>query len=87
MQRQLYDIERKYKDLYNGMEQIRAKEKYQLRQIKQSQDNLNTRSVASAQMGQNQVDSMKDVLRQDGEKIGDMVKSLNSIKKDLMINN
>ncbi len=57
-----------------------------MRQIKQTQNNVNERrSLDSNQMGQNQVDSMKDALRQDGDQIADMVKKLNAAKRDLMV--
>jgi len=36
-------------------------------------------------MGQNQIDSMKDVLKEDGEKITAMVKTINAMKKDLAV--
>jgi len=35
-------------------------------------------------MGPNQVENMKDILRQDGEQISTITKRLQSIKKDLM---
>ena len=68
------------------MEQIRAKERYQMRQIKQSQCNLDERqSTTSRQMGQNQISSMKEALRSDGDQIADLVKKLNAVKKDLAV--
>ena len=66
------------------MEQIRAKERYQMRQIKHSQENVKVKNEAIAKMGQNQIDSMKDVLKQDGQQIGSMVKKLNAFKNDLV---
>ena len=66
------------------MEQIRAKERYQMRQIKHSQENVKVKNEAIAKMGQNQIDSMKDVLKQDGQQIGSMVKKLNGFKNDLV---
>ena len=35
-------------------------------------------------MGTNQVENMKDILRQDGEQIANISKRLRSLKKDLM---
>lgn len=67
------------------MEQIKSKERYQMRQIKHSQENIKTRSEMVTKMGPNQVESMKDVLRQDGDQITNMVKKINGLKKDLVI--
>ena len=69
---------------FEGYEQIKAKERYQLRQISNISS---TKSVKdpNEQMGQNQIDSMKDVLKEDGEKITAMVKTINAMKKDLAV--
>lgn len=84
MQRQLQSVERKVKDLTNALEQIKSKERYQMRQIKHSQDNIKVkREMASATLDSNQAENMKEVLRQDGDQIAEMVKRLNGLKKDV----
>ena len=89
MQRQLQNVERKVKDLTNALEQIKAKERYQLRQIQQSQENTQTRmrshemTASSTSLAPNQVENMKDVLQQDGQDLKDMMHKLNRMKKEL----
>ena len=86
MQRQLQNIERKVKDLTNALEQIKAKERYQLRQIQQSQENLHvkmTHDNATASLAPNQVENMKEVLQQDGKDLKDMMQKLTRMKKEL----
>merc|ERR1719232_1944267 len=82
LQRQLQGIDRKTKDLAHALEQIKAKERYQMRQMKHSPEKA--RSEAGS-LAPNQVESMRGVLRQDGEEIGSIVKRLNHLKKDLAI--
>lgn len=53
-----------------------------MRQIKHSEQNVKTRREVSSEMGQNQIDSMKEVLREDGEQIAKMVAALNKYKKE-----
>ena len=84
MQRQLQGIERKAKDLTNALEQIKAKERYQLRQIQHSQENIKVRTEATAVLAPNQASEMKDVLEKDGKDISDMMKQLNKMKKELL---
>ena len=70
------------------MEQIKAKEKYQMRQIQHTQENTKARHDdpnGGHQMGANQIESMRDVLRQDGEQISSIMKRLNNLKKDVMV--
>ena len=89
MQRQLQNVERKVKDLTNALEQIKAKERYQLRQIQQSQENTQTRmrshemTASSTSLAPNQVENMKEVLQQDGQDLKDMMHKLNRMKKEL----
>ena len=68
---------------FTALEQIKAKERYQTRQI-----NVKARNEAignnKVNMGTNQVENMKDILRQDGEQIANISKRLRSLKKDLM---
>lgn len=55
-----------------------------MRQIKHSQDNIKVkREMASATLDSNQAENMKEVLRQDGDQIAEMVKRLNGLKKDV----
>merc|ERR1719411_803749 len=83
MQRQLQGMERKMKDLVNAHEQIKGKERYQLRQIKYSSPTIKNVQDANEKMGENQIESMRDVLKQDGDQIAKMVKNLQALKKDL----
>ena len=88
MQRQLQNVERKVKDLANALEQIKAKERYQLRQIQQSQENIQTNRkghelATSSALAPNQVENMKEVLQQDGQDLKDMMHKLNRMKKEL----
>ena len=90
MQRSLSDIERKLKDLKNGLEQVRQKEKYQLRQIsavKKMNDykNKNAGLSSTEEMGENQLVSIKEVLEQDSRDIADMIKKINFAKKDMTV--
>jgi len=84
MQRQLQSIDRKNKDLTNALEQIKAKERYQSRQINVKTKNETMSNYNKVNMGPNQVENMKDILRQDGEQISTITKRLQSLKKDLM---
>merc|ERR1739844_189450 len=85
MQRQLQGMERKMKNLVNAHEQIKQKERYQLRQIKYSSPTIKNVQDANEKMGENQSESMRDVLKQDGEQIAKMVKNLQNLKKDLAL--
>lgn len=67
------------------MEQIRAKEKYQWRQITQTRQNMNQKAVSALGMGDNQLQSIKEVLQQDGKDISVLVRSLQEAKKDLAV--
>lgn len=70
--------------ILSALEQIKSKERYQMRQIKHSQDNIKVkREMASATLDSNQAENMKEVLRQDGDQIAEMVKRLNGLKKDV----
>ena len=66
-------------------EQIKGKERYQLRQIKYSSPTIKNVQDANEKMGENQIESMRDVLKQDGEQIAKMVKNLQTLKKDLAL--
>jgi len=90
MQRALVEIGRKMNDLDNRMTQIKTKEKYQLRQIRESED---TRLQGQDQSGlegggrlalsHKQLQSIKEVLQANSQDLADIVKQLNGAKKDL----
>ncbi|TRY78269.1 hypothetical protein TCAL_10646 [Tigriopus californicus] len=88
MQRKLVDIERRMHDLRNSMEQIRSKEKYQLRQIEQERQNddfckRNYHRNSGRGLEDNQLSSVKDVLHRDSKDIDALVKILKNAKRDL----
>ena len=85
MTRTLRDLDRKSRDLKNGLGQIRAKEKYQHRQIEISSRNLKAKALATSQMGDNQLKSIKEVLQGDSKEIANLVNIVNSAKKDLAV--
>jgi len=67
-----------------ALEQIKAKERYQTRQINVKTKNEALSNYNKVNMGLNQVENMKDILTQDGEQIAAITKRLQSLKKDLM---
>ena len=77
------EIERKTKDLGNALEQVKSKERYQLRQISQARANVALRAEIATGMGDNQLGAIKEVLEQDGKDISDMVARLQDAKRDL----
>ena len=88
MQRRLQDIERRLKDRKNGMEQVRQKEKYQLRQIsavRAANMQKKKKNENTADMGENQLASIKEVLERDSKEIADMVKKVNYAKRDVTV--
>ena len=85
MQRQLGDMERRLKDLKNGMEQVKQKEKYQLRQIAAVRTGTRKKAEMSEEMGENQLVSIKEVLENDSKEIADMVKKINLAKRDVTV--
>merc|ERR1739844_620145 len=60
MQRQLQGREKKMKDLSNAYEQIKAKERYQVRQIKHVDQVVKPIKNTNDQIGPNQIESMRD---------------------------
>merc|ERR1711974_13437 len=90
MQQALVEIGRKMNDLDNRMTQIKTKEKYQLRQIRESED---TRLQGHDQSGlegggrlalsHKQLQSIKEVLQSNSQDLAEIVKQLNGAKKDL----
>ena len=90
MQRALVEVGRKMNDLDNRMTQIKAKEKYQLRQIRESEDKARQGHSSSAEgtnkrlaLSQKQLQSIKEVLQANSQDLADIVKQLNGAKKDL----
>ena len=75
-------------DLDNRMTQIKAKEKYQLRQIRESEDKARQGHPATAgnkqlALSHKQLQSIKEVLQANSQDLADIVKQLNGAKKDL----
>ena len=85
MVRTLKGYEKRTKDLTNTMEQIKAKKQYQLQQIESVKKGLSMK--VQNDIGENQVNSIKEVLKKDSEEIHDLVKILNDSKKDLAVYN
>ena len=56
-----------------------------MRQIKYSSPTIKNVQDANEKMGENQIESMRDVLKQDGDQIAKMVKNLQTLKKDLAL--
>lgn len=78
-------MERRLKDLKNGMEQVKQKEKYQLRQIAAVRTGTRKKAEMSEEMGENQLVSIKEVLENDSKEIADMVKKINLAKRDVTV--
>ena len=74
-----------YNFYFIAYEQIKAKERYQVRQIKHVDQVVKPIKNTNEQIGPNQIESMRDVLKQDGEQISSIVKTLSTMKKDLAI--
>ena len=73
------------------MEQIRTKEKYQVRQIRESREHLATDGGSSYHggsldmFGENRLSSIKDVLQVNSQDILQIINNINSVKRDLGI--
>merc|ERR1712179_137803 len=77
----LKDISHKMKDEVSvSMEQVRAKEKYQSKQIVSSA-NLDSWRSPPPIIEDNQIQNITDILHRDGKKISTLIKQINSIKK------
>jgi len=88
MQRELQDVERKMKNLTNAMEQIRTKEKYQVRQIKQGEETSNIENGnyspnTGSFFGENRLSSVKQVLQTNSKDIEQIIKDVNEVKRTL----
>ena len=72
-------------DLDNRMTQIKAKEKYQLRQIRETEDKQRQGGGEKQRLSlsQKQLQSIKEVLQANSQDLADVVKQLNGAKKDL----
>ena len=77
--------------LFLAMEQIRTKEKYQVRQIRESREHLSTDGGSSYHggsldmFGENRLSSIKDVLQVNSKDILQIINNINSAKRDLGI--
>ena len=72
------------------MEQIRTKEKYQVRQIKQEENNQSENITTSPNnraslLGENRLSSIKQVLQTNSKDIEEHIKDVNEMKRALGI--
>ena len=73
------------------MEQIRTKEKYQVRQIKQGEDNnkgengCNSPNNRASLLGENKLSNIKQVLQTNSKDIEEHIKDVNEMKHVLGI--
>ena len=72
------------------MEQIRTKEKYQVRQIKQEESNKSDNASNSPNnrvplLGENRLSSIKQVLQTNSKDIEEQIKDVNEMKRALGI--
>merc|ERR1712226_309825 len=82
MQRELLDVEKKMEDLKNAMEQIRTKEKYQMRHIKVVEESINGENGKyspnnQASHGENRFTNIKQALQTNGKEIEQNIKDVN----------
>jgi len=84
MARDLQQLERGIVETKGAVDQLRAKETYQRRQLSASVGSARARPAA-AEMGDNQLANVKEVLQKDSKQIAELVKKINSAKKDLGI--
>ena len=73
-----------------AMEQIRTKEKYQVRQIKQEENNQSENKNTSPNnraslLGENRLSSIKQVLQTNSKDIEEHIKDVNEMKRALGI--
>lgn len=84
MARDLQQLERGLVERKGAVDQLRAKEKYQRRQLAASVGSGRSRPAVT-EMGENQLTNVKEVLQKDSKQIAELVKKINSAKKDLGI--
>ena len=75
---------------FSAMEQIRTKEKYQVRQIKQEENNQSENKTTSPNnraslLGENRLSSIKQVLQTNSKDIEEHIKDVNEMKRALGI--
>ncbi|CAB4067545.1 NUP88 [Lepeophtheirus salmonis] len=87
MNKELVGVNKKMKELKLSLDQVKAKDKYQFKQIEKSQLINNTQRWRSNPKANDlddyQLESVKDILQQDSLQISDLVRSLNASKKKL----
>ncbi len=87
MLRTLKELGRRRRDLSNSLDQVKAKEAYQLRQ-QEAEARLQGRSkksLSDERLGGQQVLKVKEVLEEDSREVTEMVRRLNELKKDLVL--
>lgn len=84
MARDLKQLERGSVETKGAVDQLRAKETYQRRQLSASVGSGRSRPAVT-EMGENQLTNVKEVLQKDSKQIAELVKKINSAKKDLGI--
>ncbi|XP_078598858.1 nucleoporin 88-like [Branchiostoma floridae x Branchiostoma japonicum] len=75
MKKELESLQEKLKHLKNSTQQVKTKWDYQKRQVTQQ-----ARQSSSPALSQSQSKHMKELLKQEGDKIGELVKQVNSLK-------
>ena len=75
---------------FSAMEQIRTKEKYQVRQIKQEENNQSENKTTSPNnraslLGENRLSTIKQVLQTNSKDIEEHIKDVNEMKRALGI--
>ena len=77
--------------MFTAMEQIRTKEKYQVRQIKQGEETSKVENGSYSPnggislLGENRLSSIKQVLQTNSKDIQQVIKDINEVKRTLGI--
>jgi chromosome segregation ATPase len=82
MGRDVQQLSRQLCEIGEAVKQLRAKETYQRRQLAAAAGSVRARPVVG-EMGENQMNSVKEILQKDSKQIAELVKSVNAAKKDL----
>ncbi|XP_049793128.1 nuclear pore complex protein Nup88 [Schistocerca nitens] len=80
LERQLKEVEEKLKVYKRAMKQVKAKEAYHKEQVLQWQAQLKEKEI---QLGPGRINNLKVTLKQMEDSIGELVKTINFIKKEL----
>ena len=83
MLRQLRDYQKRAKDFVNAFDQIRSKRNYQQQQMDVIKNSMKLKVQAGDQLDENQLVSIKEVLKKDSEEISGLVQTISSAKRDL----